>query len=243
VLLLLLFFWLSTWAKVMDARGEVHDEAWRLRTGAPAALALLALWGLSATALAARAVRGLCIGAALTDAALALATAGMLLVAHRWIPGGEIREAWVPVFGPLALLGLLDALVRWRVPRGGAEVAFIRAAAAALATVSFAADAAWLPAAVAGWLAVSPAAMAFGRSDRGARAAVEGLALAAAVAAVMAPAAFEGLFRPEAPAEEYPFTRYAWTLCAAVAGALSLAEILRASRSPLDGGGEPAPTA
>ncbi len=182
-LVVLLGLWvLPSWAQA-QVGDEYVDESGAIRSGAPAALALLALWGLSATSLAARTLRGLRIGAALTDAVLALTAMGLLVARHPWIPGGEIREAWVPVFGPLALLGVLDAVVV-AVRKGfGHEIGVIRAGAALFAAGAFFVEQAWIPAGIAVWLGISPLMFLKLRASHGARRSLEGFILLAGLVA------------------------------------------------------------
>ncbi len=160
-LVALLVLWIvPTWVRAqVDA--SVVNETGAIRSGIAAALALIVLWGLCATSLAARSVRGLRIGAALTDALVALATTALLVVKHPWIPGGDLREAWVPIFGPLALLAVLDAIVAARraapgLTAPGHAVSVIRAGAALFAACALGIDGQWIPAAIAAWLAVAP---------------------------------------------------------------------------------------
>lgn len=186
-LLVLVVLWtVPTWVTAQVEDGVV-DEKGAVRSGIAAALALIALWGLAATSLASRRLRGLRVGGALTDAVIALATTGLLVVGHPWIPGGDLREAWVPIFGPLALLGVLDALVAWKRPGAGHEIAVIRAGAALFAAAALAIDAQWIPAGIAAWLAVSP--LMFVRLERAgsARRSLEAFALVAAAVAGLAP--------------------------------------------------------
>lgn len=144
-----------TWTQAQIGDRYV-DEVGAVRTGISAALALLALWCLSATSLACETLRGLRIGTALTDGVIALTTMLLLAFRHPWIPGGELREAWVPIFGPLALLAVLDALVLRLRKDAGYDISVIRAGAALFAAVALAVDLSWIPAAIALWLGISP---------------------------------------------------------------------------------------
>ncbi|MDJ0976458.1 MAG: hypothetical protein QNJ98_18510 [Planctomycetota bacterium] len=147
------------------------------RTGAIGALSLLAIWGLAATALAARTHRGLRLGTALTEAGVALGATVLLLLEHPWIPGGEIREAWGAIFGPLALLALLEAGTLAFAGRAHRVVAVIRAGAALFAAGCLAVSLAWVPAGVALWLALSPLLLLKVTRVRGGRRLIEGLLL------------------------------------------------------------------
>ncbi len=152
----LLGLWLCPWMQVSLESGDTPDMTGAERTGVAAAAALLALWGLAATSLSARTLRGLRAGSALTEAAVALIATVLLVVEHPWIPGGEIREAWSAIFGPLFLLGVLDAAVIRFHPDPGREISVIRAGAAFFAAGCLTVDQAWLPAGIALWLAISP---------------------------------------------------------------------------------------
>jgi len=191
-LIALLVLWIvPTWVRAqVDA--SVVEETGAVRSGIAAALALIALWGLSATSLAARSLRGLRVGAALTDAAIALAATALLVVKHPWIPGGDLREAWVPVFGPLALLAILDVIVAARrtpgvtaAPRHAVSV--IRAGAALFAACALGIDGQWIPAAIAVWLAVAPLMFLRLTTAHQARRSLEAFLLVAAAVAGLAP--------------------------------------------------------
>ena len=186
-LLALLVLWMGpTWVSAQVSDGVVAERG-AVRSGIAAALALIGLWGLAATSLAARTLRGLRMGAALTDAVLALVTAGLLVAKHPWIPGGDLREAWVPVFAPLVLLGVLDAAVVARRADAGHGIAVIRAGAALFAAAALGIAAQWIPAGIALWLGVSP--LMFLRLERtvSARRSLEGFVLVAAAVAGLAP--------------------------------------------------------
>jgi hypothetical protein len=173
---------LPPWAEAQVGDDYVN-EVGAVRTGASAALALIALWGLSATSLAARSLRGIRAGAALTDCLIATTVVLLLIVRHPWIPGGEMREAWVPIFGPLALLALLDAAVLRFRENAGFDISIIRAGAAVFAAVALGVDLAWIPAGIALWLAVAPLIFLKTRSPRRARRSLEAFILAAAAVA------------------------------------------------------------
>jgi hypothetical protein len=217
-LALLVGLWLVPWADVQGADGSPHPEVGAARTGAAACVALVGLWGLGVTTLVARTRRGLRIGAALTDAGIALAATALLVAEHPWIPGGEIREAWIPIFAPLVLLALLDAAVqRWR-PDAGDEVAYVRAGAALIAAGSLAVALSWMPAAVALWLGASPLALAVERRPAACRRILEGLILAGCAAVVLAPTIHGALVGVAEPVGASELARWGWT----VAGVLVL---------------------
>ncbi len=152
------------------------------RCGAAAALPLVVLLALSATLLLARARRGLVVGEASAAGALAAAVAALVASGHPWLEAPDRAATWVPIFGPLALLGLLDAVTRARSDAIRREVAVLRGGAALVAggalfvglEVLGAASALWI--AGTAWLANAP------RTARGAR---RGLELAALVGAVL----------------------------------------------------------
>jgi hypothetical protein len=225
----LVAFWLAPWAEIQTADGGVVLEAWRARTGAAGGLALAALWGLAATTLAARTRRGLRIGAAWTDAAVASAATALLLLEHRWIPGGEIRDAWVPIFAPLALLGVLDALRLRMQPDAGGEVTAIRGGAALFAAGTLVVGRAYLPAAVAFGLALSPLALLLVRRPTVCRAIVEAFVLVGAGAAVAAPAVQESLVGVASAVTERVFTRYGWNVTALVVGVTAILGMVRSA--------------
>lgn len=156
-------------------------------TGAPALLAFVAVWGLAAATLVARTRRGLLVGEAVTSAALAVAMTALVTAPHPWLPPPDRSATCLPIFAPLAALGLLDAASRLRRPPLGAEVAVIRAVTALLCAGAL--FVAWdpLPAAAALWLGLAPLAVVRPASARGARRATEALLLVATVVLFVAP--------------------------------------------------------
>jgi len=156
-------------------------------TGAPALLGFVVVWGLAATALLARTRRGLLVGEAVTSAAVAVAMTALVVAPHPWLPPPDRSATCLPIFGPLAALALLDAVSRLRRPPLGAEVAVIRAVTALLCAGAL--FVAWdpLPAAVAAGLALAPLAVVGPATARGARRALEGVALVGAVVLFLAP--------------------------------------------------------
>ena len=184
------------------------------RSGAPAALALVACWGLAATALLARTRRGLLIGEAATTAAVAALLTWLVAEHHPWLPGPDRRATWVPIFGPLALLALLDLASHLR-PRGlGREIAAIRAAAALIAAGALLVALEPLPALVALFASVAPVAVAFAPTARAARRAVEALSLAAAAALFAAPDFHRALLPPSTSAEVATLAAFVYRLLA-----------------------------
>jgi len=183
LLVVLLGSWFLRWTTAQTAIGValLHGPE---RTGAVAAIALLALWGLGATRLACRTRRGLAIGEALVDAAVALAATGLLAGEHPWFPGGDARAGWIPVFAPLAALALLHAAVlAWR-PAAAREVAVIRGGGALLAAAALVVGQAWLPAGLALWLGAAPLVLDRAPSPR---VGLDALFLVAAGVALAAP--------------------------------------------------------
>lgn len=186
-LLVLVGIWMGPGWVEAEVGDEIRWEKGAVRTGISAALAVIALWGLAATSLASATLRGLRIGAALTDAGIALTTTALLAATHPWIPGGELREAWVPIFGPLALLALLDALVIWKRADAGFEVSVVRAGAALFAAGALVASGDWIPAGIAAWLGIAPLMFLKLRTAPQARRSLEAFVLVAAVVAGLAP--------------------------------------------------------
>lgn len=221
----LLGAWFLRWTTAQTAIGVALQDG-PDRTGAVAALALLALWGLGATALAARTRRGLALGAALTDALVA--TAATLLVAgeHPWFPGGDARANWIPVFAPLAALAGLHAVVLAVRADTAREVAVIRAGAALLAAGALVVGQAWLPAAIALWLGASPLLV-----DRlpDPRAALDALFLAAAVVALTSPALNDRLLPGHAHEGTYEGA-FLWIVACVLLIALTLRDLVRRTR-------------
>jgi len=186
-LLALVVLWIGpVWVTVQVGDGNA-DEGGAVRSGITAALAMLALWGLAATSLGARTVRGLRIGGALTDAAVALTTTLVLVAGHPWIPGGALREAWVPIFLPLTLLALLDAIVLARRADPGYAISVIRAVAALFAAGALAVSMDWIPAGILFWLGIAPLMFLKMRKPREARRSLEMFVLVAGAAAGLAP--------------------------------------------------------
>jgi len=229
VLLALVLLWvLPVWVKAQVGDASV-PEVGAVRSGVTAALALLALWGLSATSLGACTLGGLRIGGALTDAAIALTTTGLLLVKHPWIPGGPLREAWVPIFGPLALLALLDALLTARRRDVGYEIPVIRAGAALFAAGALGVDQAWIPAGIALWLGLAPLMFLKLSRAKSARRSLEVFILVAAALAGMAPWIQKNLVgvHPALSGSDLTLPVYGWSLLAALVATLALDGVFR----------------
>lgn len=225
LLVVLLGAWFLRWTTAQTAIGASLQDG-PDRTGAVAALALLALWGLGATALAARTRRGIAIGAALTDAVVA--TAATLLVAgeHPWFPGGDARANWIPVFAPLAALAVLHAVVLAMRAETAREVAGIRALAALLAAGALVVGQAWLPAAIALWLGASPLLV---NRLPDPWAALDILMLAAAAVALAAPALNDRLL----PGHEHVGTyegAFVWIVACVVLIVLVLRDLVTRTR-------------
>lgn len=189
-------------------------------TGAPALLAFVAVWGLAATALLARTRRGLLVGEAVTSAAFAVAMTALVTAPHPWLPPPDRSATCLPIFAPLAALGLLDAVSRLRRPPLGAEVAVIRAVTALLCAGAL--FVAWdpLPAAAALWLGLAPLAVVGPATARGARRALEALLVVACVALFLAPELHPAVVGVDAKAEvetgtPWPFVF--WLVVAALA--------------------------
>ncbi len=166
------------------------------RTGAAGALALAAGFGLAAAALLARTRRDLLCGEAVTS----LAFAGLVLVlvatAHPWVPGPDRRAVLVPIFGPLALLALLDFVTRVRRVAVGIEVGVVRMACALVAAIACALARDGVAAGAALFLAMLPAAAALPVTARTARRALEGASFVAAVGLFLAPELHDALAPP-----------------------------------------------
>lgn len=186
-----LFALMALWVLPVWATAQVGDQteaqSGAVRSGAPAAFALVALWGLACTALLARTPRQVRAGAALTDAALALTLTLLLAAEHPWMPGGDARSAWVPVFAPLVLLGALEAFALLARRHDGHEIAVIRAGATLFAAGALYLDGAWLPAAAALWLGLSPLAFLKADGPASARRTLEAWTLLAGALAGLAP--------------------------------------------------------
>jgi hypothetical protein len=221
----LVAFWIAPWSQVQGERGTVHEERWSSRVGVLGFLALTALWGLGATTIAASTRRGLRIGAAFTDAAVAAVATGFLLLGHEWIPGGDVREAWIPIFGPLAFLALLDATLLLASSEAP-EVTVIRAGAALVAAAALYVHLSWLMAGVALWLGLSPLLLRAAR-PLAVRRTVEGMLLAGSVVALVAPTVHRAIFGAVVPVEEGVTTVYGWYVTALVVAGLSVAGLVR----------------
>lgn len=152
------------------------------RCGAAAALPLLALLALSAALLLARTRRGLVVGEAASAGALAAAITALVAGGHPWLLAPDRAATWVPIFGPLALLGLLDAATRARSDALRREIAVLRGGAALVAGGALFVGLEVLGAVAALWIAGTAWLCNAPRSARGAR---RGLELATVVAAVL----------------------------------------------------------
>lgn len=225
LLLVLLGAWFLRWTTAQTAIGAALQDG-PDRTGAVAALALLALWGLGATALAASTRRGLVIGTALTDAALAVAATLLVAGEHPWFPGGDARAGWIPVFAPLAGLAVLHAAVSAVGAETAREVAVIRAGAALVAAGALVVGQAWLPAGICLWLGASPLLVSRMQAPR---AALDVLFLVAAVVALVSPALNDRLL----PGQEHEGTyegAFFWIVACALLIALVIRDLVRRAR-------------
>ncbi len=234
VIAALVLFWVMPWPQMelgVDAKGSPVYEALTgaERTGAAGALSLLAVWGLAATALAAGSLRALRIGFALTECVVALGVTALLFVEHPWIPGGEIREAWGAIFGPLAILALLDAVTLYQGAVSSPTLSVIRAGSALFAAGCLAVSLAWIPAGVALWLALSPLAFLKVERVQTGRRVVEVLLLLTAVAhgfSLHVQAAFVSVGRPTGGELNLPLM--AWGVLTAIVAVTALDGLLRA---------------
>lgn len=180
VLLAMGVLWLLPWVEVQAlGTGLRTPEAGAARTGAVALAGLIVAWGLGLTVGLARTRGGLRAGEAFTACALAGAVSLLLFLEHPWIPGGDRRAGWLPVFLPLALLAALEGVTRLRAPASGGEVAAVRMGAGLFAAGTLAADERWLLAALAGWVALAPLLFLRVRTAGGARRAIEALGVPA----------------------------------------------------------------
>lgn len=226
LLVVLLGAWFLRWTTAQTAIGVSLQDG-PDRTGSVAALALLALWGLGATALAGHTRRGLAIGAALTDAVVALAATLLVAGEHPWFPGGDARANWIPVFAPLAALALLHVVVLALRADTAREVAVIRAVAALLGAGALVVGQAWLPAAIALWLGASPLLVDRMRDPR---AALDVLFLAATGVALASPALNDRLL----PGHEHEGTyegAFVWIVACVLLIVLVLRDLVRRTRA------------
>ena len=225
---MVLVWMLPDWVQV-DVGGAYRFENGAIRTGVTGALALIALFGLASSSLAARSFRGLRVGTALTDTVMALLAALLLLTDHPWIPGGDLREAWVPVFLPLAMLALLDAIVHATRATSATQVTFIRGGAALFAAVALVAQGSWIPAGIAFWLAVTAFTFVRTSSAPVARRALEALMLVGGALAGLAPWIQRDLVgaHPVVGATELTWPVYVWCILAALVVTTALDGVMR----------------
>jgi len=212
--------WLLRWTEALGAEGVVHRRGPAL-TGGVGAAALAVLWGLGATALLSRTRSALLAGASATDAVLAGLLAALVAQDHPW--AGGLPALAVASSAALALLAVLDAAVSLA-GRGGGGVAAIRTTSALVLAFALALERAWLPAALALWLALAPALLRRARGRVLPRRALAALLLLASLAALAAP----DLHALLVPVEEAAGTfegRYAWRLLSVALALLSLAGI------------------
>lgn len=224
---MVLVWTLPDWVQV-DVGGVARWEKGAVRTGITGALSLIALWGLASSSLAARSFRGLRVGVALTDVAMALLVGLLLLTDHPWIPGGDLREAWIPVFLPLAMLALLDAIVHGTRATAASQVTFIRGGAALFAAVALAAQESWVPAGIAFWLAITAFTFVRTTAAPAARRALEALMLVAGALAGLAPWIQRDLVGAhQAIGAELTWPIYVWCILAALVVTTALDGVMR----------------
>ena len=238
LLLALLLLWvIPNWTTARSAGSGYREVIGAVRTGAFAALALVVLWGLSATSLLTRRRRGMRAGMAWTHALTAGLMAALLFVEHPWIPGGDARAAWVPVFAPLALLAALDA---WRTQvdlRHGSALALFRALGGIFAAVAFYVAGHPVPAGVAAWLGLSGLAVLGAGNALSNRRRIELLLFLAALVAGAAPHLHDALVLPADTRylhSRFGAAGYAWVILSAVLATAGLDGLLRPSPLPPD---------
>jgi hypothetical protein len=181
--------WVLPWeVAFVDYAGPARTLAGPVRTGGVAALAFVAAWGLALAAGSRRGLPGLAVGEAATSFALGALVVGLLVAEHPFLPGGDRRESWIPVFAPLACLAALDLGVRLSRPGAGAEITAVRAGSAAVAALALFVAREPLPLGAAAWLALA-AGSSLLSADTARRRGQHALALVAAVAILYAPEA------------------------------------------------------
>lgn len=218
--------WLLPWA---------GSETGPVRSGAAAALSLLAAWGLGATTLLARTRRGLAVGEAATSAALASLVTILVVAHHPWLPGPDRRATWAPIFGPLALMALLDLVTLVRRVPGVRAIAVLRIGSALVAAAALFVALEPLPAAVALFLAAGPAVASFSRDARSARRGLEALLLLAAVGCFLAPEAQSLLgVSPESGESPTPWA-FLWRLLTIALGLFALRGVILPEGGALEG--------
>jgi hypothetical protein len=184
--------WTLPWAEVQDRMtGAVYVQDGAARTGVPAVVALVLLWGWSITALVARTRRGMRTGEAASAALLGGLACALLLTGHPWLPTADRAQALLPVFGPLTLLALLDALLQRA--QAGAEAGVraglgaVRVAAGLFSSAALFADEAGGPALIVLAMSLGPLAFLGGRTDAAARRSLDGLITLGGLGAGFAP--------------------------------------------------------
>lgn len=192
LLVLLAGLWLLPWAEVQDrGTGVVSTQAGAERTGLPALAALVLLWAWSLAGCVARTRAALRAGEALAAGVLGALVATLLAVGHPWLPGATRAEGLLPVFVPLAAMGLLEALLRAAEARGATTgagtVSVLRAAAALSCASALLANEAYAPALLALLLGVGPLAFLAGHDAAAARRSLDGLVTLGGLLAGFAP--------------------------------------------------------
>jgi len=216
LLLGLALTWLLPWADVADpVTGKSFTQSGAARTGIAALGALVLLWGLSLTALVARTRAGLLAGEAFTAAGLCAVAATLLLWKHPWLASGERAAALLPVFVPLALLSVLDGVMRLKAA-GGGEIAAVRVGAGVFAAASLLADEAPAAAGVAFLASAGPLAFLVGRTLPAARRSLDFLITLGALVAGFAPTLQRQLALVPDPPDGLKPSAIAWSVLAAL---------------------------
>ncbi|MFM8385258.1 MAG: hypothetical protein ACKOCB_00355 [Planctomycetia bacterium] len=192
LLLVLAGLWLLPWAEVQDrATGVVRTQVGAERTGLPALAALVLLWSWALAGCVARSRPALRAGEALASGALGCVVTVLLLLGHPWLPGAARAQALLPVFVPLAALGMLEGLLRVAEARGArtgaGTVATLRCAAGVFCASALLANEALAPALLACLLGVGPLAFVAGRDPEAARRSLDGLITLGGLLAGFAP--------------------------------------------------------
>ncbi len=221
LIVLLAGLWvLPQWVEAMVG-DKLVDQTGAMRTGAPAALSLVALIALALTCWWARRARALQVGEAFGAFLIAAAMTFLLATDHPWIPGGQLREVWVPIFAPLGALALLDAwyTAKLQTPGHDNAVSRLRGLAACIGAVALAVHGAMLPAVACAWIGLPPLMLDATKRETTSRRITNALFLAAAVAAGLAPSLHDKLVGADpvvGTATTWPV--YGWSiLCALLA--------------------------
>ncbi|MFM8979184.1 MAG: hypothetical protein ACKOSS_01785 [Planctomycetia bacterium] len=228
--------WLLPWAEVQDrATGVVRTQAGAERTGLPALAALVLLWAWTLAGCLARSRAALRAGEALAAGLLGALVATLLAVGHPWLPGATRAAGLLPVFVPLAALGLLEGVLRMAGARGArtgaGTVSTLRAAAALFCASALLANEAHAPALLALLLGVGPLAFLAGHDAVAARRSLDGLVTLGGLLAGFAPSLQRLLASVPEPLAGLMPSAVAWSVLAALL-VLSGATGLLAPREP-----------